>query len=222
MTVQDDRPQCLPTYLVIDTSYSMAPHEEILNAAVTKVFRLVLNSPRLAEFAAMSILTFNTEPHVVLAMADIALVRHLPRIKCAGNTDYGKLFRLLRKQIDSDVDDLLRNGLRRVLRPAMFLLTDGAPTDRSWRSAFGELADRDWHRRPHIVSFGFGKAERDVLATISTKAAFIATQMDSDSEAITEILGTLGRSLVEGERRQETVIPTQVDGFERIEPDYMS
>jgi uncharacterized protein YegL len=213
--------KCLPTYLVVDTSTSMAEHQEHLNNLIDHLVDAVGNSPRVAEFAHMSILTFNTAPHLVLPMSDIEQVDRLPEISCAGATNYGPMFGLLRRRIDTDVEELHDVDGRAVLRPAVFILTDGEPTDRSWEAAFDQLTERQWRRRPHIITFGFGKANPTVLGKIATKAAFLAETAADEREAITLMITGMLKSLVASASSAEFTIPTQVDGYERVPIEYV-
>ena len=80
MSPSKTKTKCLPTYLVVDTSSSMSEHEELLNELVDYLFDEIGNSPRIAEFAHMSIITFNTIPHLVLPMADIEQIQKRPRL----------------------------------------------------------------------------------------------------------------------------------------------
>src|SRR5215468_9658535 len=122
------RVKCLPTYVLLDTSSSMKPAEDVLNETLEHLYTELIMSPRISEFAHISIISFNTEAHVVLPMTDIQQVTALPQLGCSGVTDFGKAFRQLRACIEEDVP-ALRSAGRAVLRPLAFLLTDGQPTD---------------------------------------------------------------------------------------------
>jgi uncharacterized protein YegL len=213
--------KCLPTYLVVDTSTSMAEHQELLNGLVDHLVDAVGNSPRVAEFAHMSIITFNTAPHLVLPMSDMERVDHLPDIACHGATNYGPMFRLLKVRIDTDVQDLRDGAGRAVLRPAVFILTDGEPTDRAWATDFEDLTDQQWRRRPHIISFGFGAANPTVLGKIATKAAFLAETAATERDAIMIMITSLLKSLVASASAAEFTIPSRVDGYERVPIEYV-
>jgi uncharacterized protein YegL len=210
----------LPTYLVVDTSSSMKPQEQLLNDTVDHVFDVLGNSPRVSEFAHISIVTFNTDAHVVLEMSDIDQVAQIPMINCGGTTNYGRMFQLIRQRIDADVNDLRGNG-RAVLRPAVFILTDGAPMDKNWAGDFGALTDKGFGRRPHIISYGFGTANAAVLGKIATKAAYLATEVDNEKEAIVSMLTSLLNTLVTSASSQELRIPEQVDGYTRVPIEYV-
>ncbi|GAA1537519.1 hypothetical protein GCM10009827_065430 [Dactylosporangium maewongense] len=208
--------KCLPTYLVIDTSSSMKSHESLLNDTVDHVFDVVGNSPRVAEFAHVSIITFNTDAHVVLELSDIETVENLPTITCQGTTNYGKMFQLVKQRIDADISGLTHDGRRAVLRPAVFILTDGEPMDKDWATQFNALTDASWRRRPHIISYGFGTANATVLGKIATKAAYLATDVDKEKEAIVSMLTSLLNTLVASASAQEFRIPDDVPGYTRV------
>ncbi|GAA0955717.1 vWA domain-containing protein [Virgisporangium aurantiacum] len=213
--------KCLPTYLVVDTSTSMAEHQDLLNGLVDHLVDAIGNSPRVAEFAHMSIITFNTAPHLVLPMSDIERVDRLPDITCRGATNYGAMFRLLKVRIDADIQELRDSAGRAVLRPAVFILTDGEPTDQAWSTDFGDLTDQQWRRRPHVISFGFGAANPTVLGKIATKAAFLAESAATEQEAIMTMITSLLKSLVASASAAEFTIPTKVDGYERVPIEYV-
>jgi uncharacterized protein YegL len=212
--------KCLPAYVVIDTSSSMKDQEQLLNDTVDHVFDALGNNPHVSEFAHISIITFNTDAHVVLEMADIDQVAQLPMITCQGSTNFGRMFQLIKQRIDVDVTQLHRDG-RAVLRPAVFILTDGAPMDKNWAGEFAALTDHGFKRRPHIISYGFGNANPAVLGKISTKAAFIANNVGGNKEAIISMLTSLLNTLVTSASAQEFRIPEQADGYERVPIEYV-
>ncbi|MDI6104633.1 VWA domain-containing protein [Actinoplanes sp. NEAU-A12] len=215
MTEPVVKSRCLPAYMVIDTSYSMKSQEQLLNDTVDHVFEQLSSRPMVSEFAHISIITFNSDAHVVLEMTDIDQVQHLPTISCQGGTSYGKAFQLVRQRIDVDVTQLHAAG-RAVLRPAVFILTDGAPTDSNWAADFATLTDQGFRRRPHIIAYGFGAANPAVLGKIATKAAFVAKDTENEKEAIVSMLTSLLNTLVTSASAQEFRIPEQADGYERV------
>lgn len=206
---------CLPTYIVVDTSHSMLQHHAVLNQALENVIEAVANSPRLAEFAHISVISFNADAHLVLPMTDVQDLAVIPQVTCGGSTAYAKAFRLVRQRIEADVPELNALG-RGVLRPAVFLLTDGEPTDTDWRQAFTELTDPDWKRRPHVITFGFGGAHAAVLGSVATKRAFIANDAINETEAITTFLGELLNTLVASSHSARLELPAEIDGFDDV------
>lgn len=214
--------RCLPTYLVIDTSQSMQPHEALLNKTVDHVFTVLSDSPRVSEYAHVSIITFNTSPHLVLEMKNMEEVKELPMVQCTGRTNYGEMFQLLRRRIDIDVEALNRAG-HAVQRPAVFILTDGEPTDpNEWLAAYEALVDPQWRRRPHIISYGFGGANEAVLGRIATLAAYLAVSAADDQEAIVAMLNSLLNTLVASAKAHTLTLPPELpDSYRSVSVAYV-
>ncbi|HEV2345550.1 MAG TPA: hypothetical protein VGS97_15740 [Actinocrinis sp.] len=222
------RLKCLPTYIVLDTSYSMKAHTDLLNESLRRVHRAAYHDPQISDFAHMSIIVFNSEPHLALPMSDIRQVTKLPRVACSGSTEYAKVFDLLRDRINADVP-ALRNANRLILRPTVFLMTDGAPTDgmragdlppvaddRIWKASLSRLVDPAWERRPHVITFGFGDANEQVLGTVATLQAFIASEQANQAEALREVFAFLIRTLSISANSGNLNVPTEMDGFRTV------
>jgi uncharacterized protein YegL len=217
--------KCLPVYIVIDTSYSMSPYEDVLNQTIETLYDTLITSPRIADFAHISILSYNTEAEVVLQMTDLQTMDVLPQLGCGGVTDFVKALRLLRQRIEEDVT-LLSNAGREVLRPVAFLLTDGQPTDDqghpsdNWKGEYEALVDKLYRRHPNVVPFGYGTATADMLLGISTipGAAFLAKD-GGTAEALRRIIPALLNTLVASAHDNELRLPTEVDGFIRVSPE---
>lgn len=211
------KPKCLPTYLVVDASSSMRPHERILNETLAHVHESIRDQPRVSEFAHVSLIVFSTQAQLIIEMADLEGVPQMPQIRCYGRTDYGTAFDLLRSRIDIDVDDLISQGMA-VLRPVVFLLTDGLPSDSGWASSFRQLADRQWRRHPHVITYGFGEANPDVLSKITTVVGFIAEPGTDHRSALTDALDNMLNSLVASSEQGEWVFDNAVHGYQRVNP----
>jgi uncharacterized protein YegL len=109
-----------------------------------------------------------------------------------------------------------------VLRPAVFLLTDGLPSDAgSWTVSFANLVDKNWPRRPHVLTFGFGDATADSLKGMATKAAFLAKKNLEEKEALSRMLTTLLNTLVASAPVGQLVVPDDLPGFDRVPIDYV-
>jgi uncharacterized protein YegL len=212
--------KCLPTYLVIDASYSMTPYQETLNQTLEQLHRTLSESPRVSEFAYMSIIAFSTSAQVVIEMTDMEEIPAMPEVVCNGKTDYRAAFDLVRTRIDVDVPALNAQG-KAVLRPAMFFLTDGQPTEPGWEEAFRNLVAPAWKRHPHVITYGFGSVQSDVLSKVATKAAFYAEPGTKHDAALTQAINSLLNSLVASSRAEEMQIPTVADGYRTIPVEYM-
>jgi len=211
--------RCLPTYILIDTSSSMRPSQDILNETIDSLYRELIVNPRTSDFAQISIIAFSTNAHVVLEMTDIQRLQGLPILECTGVTNFNRAFHVLRDRIDRDVDILNAAG-RDVLRPVVFILTDGQPTDThghittAWRSDYEQLVDPGWNRHPNVVPFGFGSATPEMIKDLATinGAAFLAKDQ-SNAEALQKIFVALFSTLAASTQSNELRLPMEVDGF---------
>ena len=214
------RSKCLPTYLVLDTSGSMELYADVLNHTLDQLYQTLITSPKVSEFAYLSIITFNEKAYVVLPMTDIDRVPGLPQISCAGGTHYGEAFRAVRERIDVDIP-ALRTAGKEVLRPVVFLLTDGEPLDPDWHESFLDLVDKEWQRYPNVITYGFGAANPEVLSKVATKAAFLAERGSTDQRALTEAITSLVNSLVASAHTEQMQVPQSVPGFTSIPFEYV-
>jgi Mg-chelatase subunit ChlD len=216
---------CLPVYIVIDTSGSMRPFEGVLNQSIEALYEELIMSPQVSDFAHISILSYNTEPELVLQMASLQSLTALPQLQCGGITNFGKVLRFLRELIDQDVPFLSGVG-REVLRPVVFLLTDGQPTNdeghrsEDWKRDYETLVDRKWPRHPNVVPFGYGDVSPEMLAEVCTieGAAFIA-KVGGTGDALRRVIPTLLNTLVASARDGDLRLPAEVPGFIRVSPE---
>jgi uncharacterized protein YegL len=214
------RQKCLPTYLVIDVSASMSPYEDALNQTLRKLHATLANSPRVSEFAHMSILAFSSQPWVVIEMTDMEYVQAMPEVSCEGLTAYGPAFDLVKARIDADLPMLSAQG-KAVLRPIVFFLTDGAPSDDDWETSFRSMVDPGFRRRPHVITYGFGAAPEHILGRIATKAAFVADGSAGQDEALATAIHSMLNSLVASAQADELLIPAQAAGYKTVALEYL-
>lgn len=217
--------KCLPVYIMIDTSGSMTPFADVLNETIETLHDQLITSPRICEFAHVSILSYNTDAEVLLKMTDLQELEALPEVECGGATNFAKALRLLRSRIDEDVPQLNDAG-REVLRPVAFLFTDGQPTDEqgvptdNWKRDYAALVDKSYRRHPNIVPFGYGAATAEILNELSTipGAAYLAKER-GPADALRNIIPALMNTLVASARDNELRLPADVDGFIRVSPE---
>jgi uncharacterized protein YegL len=215
------RSQGLPTYVVLDTSGSMTPHEQLLNDTLMHIYDTIDLTPQVSEFVHLSIISFNNEPHLVTSMTDLDNVTSLPTVTCGGRTNFAPMFRMVRSRIESDVPQLASKDIR-VLRPVVFVLTDARPTDPDqWRDALAELTEKDWKPHPHIITYGFGEASEAVLGSIANVAAFAAEKGMSNQGALAGALNSMLHSLVASAKAGELQIPEKVEGYRTIPREYV-
>jgi uncharacterized protein YegL len=218
------RSKGLPVYVAVDTSSSMSPHERLLNETLAAICDTLITSPKVSEFIHLSIVSFNTAPHLVIGMTEMARLTALPTVSCNGLTNYAPMFQLLRDRIEIDIPTLSSAGVR-VLRPAVFLLTDGAPTDPGdvWERSLSELTDPEWKLHPHTITYGFGSSSERVLKRVSTLAAYLADddKTASNREALAAALTSLLNTLVASAQAERLLIPEEVKGYKSVTLDYV-
>lgn len=216
---------CLPVYIAIDTSYSMSPVERVLNESIENLYDVLITSPRICDFAEVSIISYNTDAQVIMDMTSIQSMTALPDVRCGGVTNFSAALNLLRSRIDADVTALNTSG-REVLRPVVFVLTDGVPTDAKgrpsdrWKADFSRLVDKSWRRHANVIPFGYGGATPEGMLDMATipGAAFIA-ENGGTSEALRNVIPALLHTLVASARERELRLPADVDGFIRVSPE---
>jgi uncharacterized protein YegL len=208
----------LPVYAALDTSGSMEPYVQKLNDTLHHIYDTLDTSPQLSEFIHLSVISFNTLPKLVSPITGLRDVEMLPTVTCGGLTNFGPLFRMLRDQIDADVPALHDQGIQ-VLRPVVFLLTDGVPSDEpegSWEVDLKELRDPEWKPHPHIITFGFNQARAQFLGQIATVAAFAAEPGAENSALLSTAMSGLLNSLVASGKTRQLQVPEEVEGYRSV------
>ncbi|MBO3740418.1 vWA domain-containing protein [Actinoplanes flavus] len=152
----DDRVLALAFYLLVDVSYSMdgAPLNAV-NKILPEVIDTIEESPTLGDIVRFGALDFADDARTVLPLGDLRDVESIPNFTARGGTSYAAAFRQLRKDIEHDLAQLKSDGYK-VYRPAVFFITDGAPTDNmsDVQAAFNDLTDPGFRGRPNIIPFG--------------------------------------------------------------------
>lgn len=197
----EERYSVFPFYICLDVSASMAgaPIESI-NRQMPLLRSAVGEDPAVAEIIRLGIVTFSDVARSVLPLCDLSLVEAVPEVAAQGRTSYAAVFEHLRQSIEDDYQKSRASG-DRWYRPAVIFISDGRPTDEPerWRSALERVTDPAWKRRPNILAFGFGEADSEVLATVTShlpNRAFIAVEGAEPAKVVPELLAGLIQSIV--------------------------
>ncbi|MEV6829502.1 VWA domain-containing protein [Amycolatopsis sp. NPDC051102] len=157
----------LPFYIVIDASYSMSGRKiDSANRIIRQVQDALATDPILADKVRIGLLDFADDAQVQLPLCDILEPSlAMPVLKPRGGTSYVAAFRLLRSTIAANIKLLKTDGFK-VHRPAVFFLSDGAPTDPvpEWKAAFADLAGDEAY--PNVIPFGVDDADAHVLQSL--------------------------------------------------------
>jgi uncharacterized protein YegL len=158
----------LPFYLVVDVSFSMSGAKlDTANNILPEVADALAKNPILNDKVRFGLIDFSDDARVVLPLCDVSTAAQLPRLSVRGGTSYGAAFKLLRRQLESDVAQLRADGYK-VHRPAVFFLSDGEPGD-NWKDDFETLTEYDsssgkgFKSYPVVVPCGVETADRDVM-----------------------------------------------------------
>jgi uncharacterized protein YegL len=160
--------QKLPVYLLCDRSDSMLGEGiAALNKGLTSMHAAILGDPVTRDKCLLSIIQFNQKAELVLELQDTAALSSLPKISADGLTNYGAAFHALRAAIDSDIKRLDANG-ESLLRPLVFMISDGSPNDERWRQDLELLLNPSHEISPIFAFYGVGKVPPNLVVEISS------------------------------------------------------
>jgi uncharacterized protein YegL len=202
----------LPFYLVVDVSASMsgAPLDAV-NQIMPAVVDALAETPILADKVRFGLLDFGTDAEVRMPLCDpLDENVTLPSLNLRGLTSYAMAFRLLRAEIESNVNQLKADGFA-VHRPAVFFLSDGEPTESAtdWQNAFRELTHYDPQTKqgfpmyPNFVPCGIGQANPKTMQTLIHPSSgpkqmqmYMMNRGEDAAKAITQIAEILISSMI--------------------------
>jgi uncharacterized protein YegL len=211
----------LPIYFVADESSSMEPVIDDLNAGLRELLDALHEEGMAAAKIRMTILGFSNECRCYLDLVDMREISAPPVLKADGGTSYAAALSELSRRVDGDVDRLIAQGFK-VNRPAVFFLTDGAPTDKvesSWRDQLAKLKDPEYKRRPNILAFGIGQAQPRIILDVASEPnkAYVAATGASVGTAVSDFCTLLVQSIVSSGNAaasgQTTLVMDEPKGF---------
>ncbi len=189
----------LPIYFVADESSSMEDVVADLNAGLKELLDAMHLETMAAAKVRLTIIGFSNDARCYLELADMREITSMPELTSSGATSYAAAFNELYNRIDSDVDRLKGQGYS-VHRPAVFFLTDGAPTDpeHEWRNSLSQLKDPSFKRRPNIMAFGIGNAQPEIIIQVASQTdfAYVAAGSHTVGQAISDFCTVLVQSIV--------------------------
>lgn len=186
----------VPFYVFCDISYSMADHLDILNQRLRELHQEIGSGATTNGTVRICLITFAETPDVVFALGQHG---PLPDLHCTtggAETRFTEVFELARDTIEKDLTALV-DDLYEVLRPVVFFLSDGQPTDHlTWPAAHRRLVEPTWPNRPTVIAFGIGDADTTTIARIGTYRAFMSKAGTTPAAALREFGKTVTRSVV--------------------------
>jgi uncharacterized protein YegL len=194
----------LPIYLLLDSSYSMeGARIESLRRGLEQFQREVATDPFAREVVKVGIITFSSNAELLTnGLVPISELR-APDLVASGVTRLDLAFKVLLDSMNSEhIAKAVRGGQKGDWKPAVFILTDGLPTDE-----MGNVTNQLWQperdtivNRPKgqikpstIVAVGCGpNVEDSTLKNISTGMAF---SMGTDAAAFVTLFQYLSQSI---------------------------
>lgn len=203
--------QVLPIYLVCDTSTSMVERGiDAVHDGIAEMCAVLASDPVILDKAMVGVISFSTSAQVEVPLSRVTDFPDNLQFEADGVTNYGRLFALLRETIGSDLA-AMPAGLR-PLRPVIFMLTDGDPTDKEWVTELDDLADAALEFAPLLVVFPCGfKSEAFARGVVSLKRA-LSPRIWPDgaslavADALREAIASVTRSLIGTFRRNDDII----------------
>jgi uncharacterized protein YegL len=208
--MRENRGVILPLYLAVDESASMYPRIDDLNAGLAAVYDELLALPMVASKVRLTVLGFSDDVILYQRLVDIRAELAAPSFKARTTTNYSELFSYIDAVLPEDIA-LLRADNYDVVRPAVFMLTDGLPSDGvAWREPYTHLMQQRY--RPNIVAFGIGDVLADTVLAVASRPefAFISADGARIQSAIGSFMSALTSSVVASGRTITTDAPELV------------
>lgn len=215
-----------PFYLVIDCSLSMADALPAINDELPALKREVELDPIVGDIARFGVITFSSKPQMLLPLSDLMNVTEMPVLRAQHSTCYSTVFDLLGGAIRHDIEWFKNNGSK-IYRPAVFFISDGRPNlADDWKPMHDALIDPSFDYRPNIVSFGFGEADEETIATVATFKAFAADNGESPAQSLRTIGKELTRSIMASSQaasqgQSVLTLPNNIPGMHEIPLDLL-
>lgn len=237
----DTRAKLLPIYLAVDVSASMTIGDRMksVHEIMPRVVDAIAQNPIISDKVRFGLIDFSEDARVQLPLCDVLdpnLV--LPELTTRSLTSYVAAFDLLRTEIGANVAQLKADGFQ-VHRPAVFFLTDGAPTDEpaDVHAAFQRLTTSETY--PNFVPCGVDQADGQMLQKLIHPAhgpramrMYLMDRGQDAAKAITAIAEILiasvlasGQSMAQGNSGMilpaQSRLPVGVSAFTADDEDFV-
>ncbi|MSZ18136.1 MAG: hypothetical protein F2612_00555 [Actinobacteria bacterium] len=167
-----------------------------MNQALPDIHAEIASDPLISDICLIGLITFAETAEELMQLTNLRNVAAMPGLEARGPSKYGPVFTLLREVIERDVENLKFYGVK-VIRPAVFFLTAGEPTDDpDWEDSYRSLMDKQAFRKyPNVIAFGVHGASASTIGKIGTVGAFIGGNGVAPADSLSEIMRSLTRSV---------------------------
>lgn len=162
----------LPIYILCDTSFSMGQDDAIdkINDGLAGIVQQIVRQGDKGSDIRLCVISFATTAKIELSLTRVEFETVIPKLTASGVTNFPAAVELLTETLYKDYH-AMRQQDERAYRPAVFILTDGRPTDHqgnqltqpdAWLRPLEDLKNHNiWG--PRIYAYGFGDAHPDQL-----------------------------------------------------------
>lgn len=193
----------LPVYLLLDVSGSMqGPPIESVREGLEQFQREVANDDYAKEIVKVGVITFSSDALLITGGLVPIGAFQPPYLHADGVTRLDRAFEVLLESMERDVIRAEKGKQKGDWKPAVFVLSDGRPTDSSgresdglWRSSRDAVVNRPKGKiKPSsIVSVGCGtNVDDETLKDISTGRAY---RMGTDLHSFVNLFERLSQSI---------------------------
>lgn len=165
---------------------------DAVNQALPEIKQVIKDDPGTGEIARLAVVTFSDHAECVLPLTDIAFA-DMPVLAPQGGTDFATGLRASGQALRDGIKGLGKGSAYH--QPVVFFISDGEHNaHEDWTQARAEITAKEDKYGVQIVSFGFGRANREAIQRVSTGFAFFTDESDPGT-AVREILHTVVRSI---------------------------
>ncbi len=165
----DNAEQRCPCVLLLDTSGSMQGDAiDQLNKGLATFARELAGDSLAAKRVDIAVLTFGQKVDTVCQFGAVETFQP-PLLAAGGGTPMGEAVERGLDLLEARKSQYRENGIA-YYRPWVFLITDGAPTDK-WQRAARRIADAEHRKQVAFYAVGVEGANMDMLGELSVRTA---------------------------------------------------
>jgi uncharacterized protein YegL len=196
----------MPFYIICDVSGSMYGDMADLNAALVGLTNDITANPVVDDLTMLSVITFQSSAQTVVPLSQPSQI-NLPTLNAGGGTNYGAAFREYHRAFEADRARLNGEG-KKVYRPCVFFLSDGAPGDSDYLHTFRSLLSYDPETKqgnkafPYVVTFGFRDAPERVMQQLAypdfgrSKGRWFVARTNKIGELLKSMTSAIGNTVI--------------------------
>ena len=207
----------MPFYIICDVSSSMHSDMDELHAALAGLLADIVNDPVVNDLTMLSIITFASTARTIAPLDEPSAII-LPVFIAGGGTNYGAAFHEYHRAFEADRARLKAEG-KKVYRPCVFFLSDGAPLDSDYRQTFDSLLGYDPvthmgnRAYPYVISFGFRDAPEHVMRNLAypdfgqRRGRWFRARTSRVGELLEAVASAIGKTVISSGASVATGVP---------------